>query len=342
MGRNKYLLMCIVPVILAALMIPCHVMAQQAKVIELTYGTPYAADHAFSLTDQKWIAKIEKETNGRVKIKPYWGGAIIGGRDAVEELTQGAVDMAFINPATSKSGFLIHKASYLFFYGANQTVGARVFKELLKKFPEIEGEYKGMKVLCWGGSTHQLITRKPVRRIADLKGMRLKSLGDMAGVLKELGVEGISLSNAEVYVALQKGIIDGLLSPAETLEVLKLSEVAKYVTLINLYKTHSGMRAMNLAKWNSLPPDIKQVFERNIDWYGQEADDSQLKGNQHAMEDGKKLGVEFITLPKDELDKFYAPMKAEAIKEAQALDAKGLPGTKILSEAQRLIQLYSK
>ncbi len=42
------------------------------------------------------------------------------------------------------------------------------------------------------------------------------------------------------------------------------------------------------------------------------------------------------------MDKFYAPIKAMALTKAQELDARGLPGTKILNEAQRLIQLYNK
>ncbi len=333
----------LIAVCFTALALPGITTAQQGNVIELGYGTPYAIDNPFSVVDKKWMAKVEKETNGRVKFKPYWGGAVIGGnKDAAEELAQGAIDIAFINPSTSNSGFQIAKASMIFFYGANLEVGGRVFKELLTEFPEIEKEYKGMKVLCWGGSMTQLITRKPVRKIADLKGMRIKVLGNVSDALKELGVEGLSISNSEVYVGLQKGILDGLIGPIETLEVLKLAEVAKYATIINFYRTHMGMRMMNLNKWNSLPPDIKKVFENNIEYYGQETEAEASRGNQHAMDVGKKLGVEFISISKEEIAKFYAPIKTIAQKEAQELDAKGLPGTKILNEAQRLIHLYGK
>jgi TRAP-type C4-dicarboxylate transport system substrate-binding protein len=342
MQRVRNGIVLLIAVCFIALALPGITTAQQGKVIELTYGTPYGVDHTYSIIDKRWMAKVEKETNDRVKFKPYWGGAVIGGRDAAEELTQGAIDIAFLNPTTSKSGFQITKASYLFFYGANLEIGGKVFKEMLTKFPEIEKEYKGMKVLCWGGSMNQLITRKPIRKIDDLRGTRIKVVGDVSNALKELGVEAMSLSNSEVYVALQKGILDGLITPVETLESLKFAEVAKYVTMINFYRTHSGMRMMNLDKFNSLPPDIKKVFENNIEYYGQETEAEVGRTNQHAMDAGKKLGVEFIPISKEEMTKFYAPIKTMAQKEAQDLDAKGLPGTKILNEAQRLIQLYSK
>ncbi|HVN97716.1 MAG TPA: TRAP transporter substrate-binding protein DctP [Syntrophorhabdaceae bacterium] len=330
-------------VCLISVILPCFAAAQQQKVIELTYGTPYGVDHPFSVVDRKWMAKVEKETNGRVKFKPYWGGAVIGGRDAVEELTQGAIDMAFINPSTSKSGFQILRASYLFFYGVtNLDVGAKIWKEMLAKFPEIEQEYKDMKVLCWGGSLNQLITRKPVRKIDDLKGMRIKVVGDISNALKELGVEGISISNAEIYVGLQKGIFDGLIGPTEGLESLKLADVAKYVTMINWYRTHGGMRMMNLKKFNSLPPDIRKVFENNIEYYSRETDAYFTWMNSpQSMDVARKLGVEFITLSKEDMAKFYAPIKPMALKEAQDLDLKGLPGTKIYNEAQRLIAQYN-
>ena len=342
MQRVRNGIVLLIAVCFIALALPGITTAQQGKVIELTYGTPYGVDHTYSIIDKRWMAKVEKETNDRVKFKPYWGGAVIGGRDAAEELTQGAIDIAFLNPTKSKSGFQITKASYLFFYGANLEIGGKVFKEMLTKFPEIEKEYKGMKVLCWGGSMNQLITRKPIRKIDDLRGTRIKVVGDVSNALKELGVEAMSLSNSEVYVALQKGILDGLITPVETLESLKFAEVAKYVTMINFYRTHSGMRMMNLDKFNSLPPDIKKVFENNIEYYGQETEAEVGRTNQHAMDAGKKLGVEFIPISKEEMTKFYAPIKTMAQKEAQGLDAKGLPGTKILNEAQRLIQLYSK
>jgi len=330
-------------VCLIGLTLPTMGAAQQGKAIELTYGTPYGIEHPFSIVDKKWIEKIEKETNGRVKIKPYWGGAVLGGQDAVQELQQGAVDIGFVNPSTSKSGFQIFKASMLFFYGVdNLDTGAKIWKEMLAKFPEIEREYKDLKVLCWGGSLNQLVMRKPVRKIEDLRGMRIKTVGDVSTALAQLGVEGVSMSNSEVYVGLQKGILDGNIAPVETLESLKFADVAKYVVMINFYRTHAGMRMMNLKKWNSLPPDIKKVFENNIDFYGRETEAEFNRTCDHAMEVGKKLGIEFIPMPKSEMVKFYAPIKAMAEKQAKDLDNMGLPGTKILAEAQRLVQQYSK
>ncbi|HVN96977.1 MAG TPA: TRAP transporter substrate-binding protein DctP [Syntrophorhabdaceae bacterium] len=340
--RNLVFLLMALSLVFCAL--PSFTSAQQGKVIELTYGSPWPAEMTFSNADRAWIAKIEKETNGRVHIKPYFGGQIISPQGGgIEELTQGVADIGFILPNYSKSGFAICKGMSLMMYGANQVTGRRVFKELLTKFPEIEGEYKGMKVLAWSsGASFDILSKKPIRKFADMKGTRFKTSGDYAEIIKEFGAEGVNSPMSEVYVMLQKGIMDGVLVSPEGLKTMHLAEVCKYMTMTGIYRVHTASRAMNLASWNKLPPDIKKVFEDNIEFWGLATDKEFEKTDQEGLAFGKSLGLEFIPMPKDEMAKLYAVMKDKATKEAQALDAKGMPGTKIFNEGQRLIQQYSK
>jgi TRAP-type C4-dicarboxylate transport system substrate-binding protein len=295
--------------------------------------------------DKKWIAKIEAETKGSVKIKPYWGETLVGYRDAITEIAKGVADMGFISPGYAKAGFPITRASYIFYFGANQEVGRKVFKEMLMKFPEIEQEYtsQGLKVLAWSsGADYQLITKRPVYKGEDLKGMRLKTLGEIVELLRAYGAEGTTTPASEVYSSMQKGILDGTLTPLEGLKTLRLAEVAKYCTMINFYRTHSGSRVINQSKWNSLPSEIKRVFEENIEFWGVETDRAFIEADKEGYEFGKKNGVQFITLSKEELERFYAPLKTIAEREASKLDSNGLPGTKIFKEAQTLIRKYSK
>lgn len=318
-------------------------VAQQGNVIELTYASPVGPDHTFSIVDRRWIEKIEKETNGRVKIKPFWGGTLVGSRDAIDEMVQGVADIGFVSPGYAKSGYNFTRSCFVFFYGANQEVGRRVFKDMLTKFPEIEAEYKGLKVLSWSsGTDYQLISRKPVRQMSDMKGMRIKTIADLTSVLAKLGVEGMNMPTPEIYMNLQKGVADGTLSPYEAFKSLKLGEVAKYATQMDIYRPHSGGKVMNLGVWNKLPKDIQKVFENNIEWWGLETDKAFIQADAEGKEIAKKQGVQFFTFSKEEMDKFYSPVRELADKEAKALDAKGLPGTKMYQEAQSLIKKYKK
>ena len=333
-----------VAVLLMAFVLPGRTMAQPAKVIELTYGSPYGPDHTFSRTDKKWFAKIEQETNGQVKFKPFWGGAIIGGSGAaIDEVVKGVADVGFISPGQSRTGYDIAKANFLFFSGASVEEGYRIFTDVLKKFPAIEQEYRELKVMAWSsGLEYNLLTRKPVRKLADIKGMRIKTLGEIVAVLKDLGVEGMASPMSEVYVNMQKGILDGGFVTYSTLKTLRFAEVGKYMTLLHLYRPHTGSRVMSLTTWNKLPLEVQKVIQNSIGWYCVEADKDVVIDEQEGVEFGKKNGVEFIDLPKEDMARFYELIHQEATKVAKEIDAKGLPGTAILNEAQRLIKASSK
>lgn len=318
--------------------------ARQNGVIELTYGTPYGPDHLFSKTDKKFFAKVERETKGRVKFKPFWGGTVLGGRgDAIDEIVKGVVDIGFISVGQARTGYDIAKASFLFFDGANVKNGSRVFMELLRNCPEIEREYKRLKVLAWSsGIEFQLLSRKPVKGLADMKGMRIKTQGEIIQVLKQLGVEGSTGPITEAYMNIQKGIWDGAFTPYSQLRTMRLAEVTKYVTVFNLYRTPVGSRVMSLSSWNRLPPDIRKVFEANIGWYGLEADADSIREDEAGREFGQTNGVRFFLLPAEDRKRLNELMLKEAAIRAKKLDEKGLPGTRILQETQRLIKSSGK
>uniref|UniRef100_A0A7C2P5C1 TRAP transporter substrate-binding protein n=1 Tax=candidate division WOR-3 bacterium TaxID=2052148 RepID=A0A7C2P5C1_UNCW3 len=315
----------------------------QEKIIELKYGSPYSPDHPFSVVDKRWFEKIEKETGGRVKIKPYWAGTLLSSREGVDEVVKGVVDIGLVHPSYAKAGYHIHKAMYYFFYGANQEIGRKVFYELLKKIPEIEREYQGLKVLAWtSGVDYQLLSRKPIRKIEDVKGMRVKITAELAEVFKKLGAEGVVVPMAETYEQMQKGILDAALISYEGLKSFRLAEVAKYLVILDFYRTHGGSRVINIETWRRLPDDIKKIFEANIEWWGLETDRELEKAHKEGIEFGKQMGVQFIKLSSEDMEKFYTPLKEIAKQKAEELDKLGLPGTTILTEAQKLIQQYKK
>lgn len=344
MKKRNYALSIGITLLLISLVLPYHAMAQQPKAIELSYGTPYGPDHTFSRSDKKWFAKIEKETNGRVTFKPFWGGAVIGARaEAIDEVAKGVADIGFISPGQARTGYDIAKANFLFFTGADLHNGYKIFTDVVKQFPEIEQEYKGLKVMSWSsGTQYDLFSRKPVRKLAEVKGMRIKTLGEIVNVLKDLGVEGMASPMSEVYLSMQKGILDGAFVTYSTLQTLRFAEVGKYYTILNLYRAHTGSRVMSLNTWNKLPPDIQKVFQDNIAWFSQDADKDVMQDDLDGKEFGQKNGVEFINLPKEDLAKFYELIVAEGKEAAKKIDEKGLPATKILTEAQRLIKAAAK
>ena len=331
--------------LMGAWMLGVNELAAQEKPIELTYATHYAPIHPYSIADQHWIAKIEKETNGRVKIKPYWAGTLISGRESTRELSKGVADIAFITPIYEKSGVDITKAILDFFRESRPEVNFKIFWELYNQFPELRKEYESVKIIAINaGSPMRLMTvKKPVKTIADLKGMRIRATGDVIGrTLKELGTEPVVMPVTEMYESLQKGIIQGVIFAPGDYKSLKLSEIVKYETENFLQDRGAyASRAMNLNSWKKLPPDVQKVFEANKDWWSVETLNEAYKPDDEGKAMAIKAGVQFVQMDQAGIQKYDATFDAEALKEAKVLDGKGLPGTKLFNEARRLVKQYN-
>jgi TRAP-type transport system periplasmic protein len=318
----------------------------QDKVIELRYASHYAISHPFSLADQAFFQKIEKETNGRVKFKPYWNGALVSGRESLRELAKGVADIAFITPIYEKSGVDLTKALLDFFSDSDPAVNAKIFWELYNKFPELRKEYETVKPLVvQSGSPMRLMTlKKPVKRLDDLKAMRIRMTGDVINrTFKQLGADPVVMPVVDMYESLQKGIIQGVIFAHGDYKSLKLAEVIKYETE-NFFQDRGAYlsRAMNLDAWKKLPPDIQKIFEDNKDWWSVENYRQSLKPDEEGLAAAKKAGIQFVQMDKASLQKFDATFDAENIKEAKELDKKGFPGTKLYEETRKLVKQYNK
>lgn len=304
--------------------------------VKLTYGSTQGTNHTFSKADLAWIEEIQKATKGRVKITPYWGGTLLSRRENTQELLKGVADLGYISPRT---GYPLMLGSLGFPFGAGDwKVVWNIYKDLRKQFPEIDAEWSALKIMAYSvSSNYQLISTKPVRSIADLKGMIVKATGAYVEVIKELGGDGIFVPMGETYVALQKGTIDACLAPYSTITAFKFNEVAKFVTVLDLTSSVRPTRAMNLNSYNKLPKDIQGAFDKSIEFWSEQDNLWRYKDDVAGYELAKSTGVEIITLPKVELNKIYKAADRAMLKEAKKLDEKGLPGTKLYQATRKLL-----
>jgi TRAP-type C4-dicarboxylate transport system substrate-binding protein len=326
--------------------IPCMGdCANPVKPIELKYATAFPPTHSWVVADQRFFDKIEKETNGMVKVRIYAGGSLVSPREDYAELVKGAADIADCSLDYTPSGFDVYKIWANFFYGITDIeTERRISVEVFQKFPEMQAELVRSKLLVFGAvPPYQVLTsKKPVNAINDFKGLRLKATAGFFDILKGVGAEAITMPMSETYVSMEKGIVHGALAPCDTLKSFRFAEVVHYITKVNYGVAGQPRRFMNLNCWNSLPPEIQEVFEKNFDFWASEMDKEMTKANQIGIDEAKKMGAQFIELSPEELNKFYDIAKAVALKKAAELDAKGIPGTKIFYEVRRLVDQYSK
>ncbi|MGW8188161.1 MAG: hypothetical protein ACWGNK_12870, partial [Desulfobacterales bacterium] len=98
---------------------------EAADPIELTFGGLWPPTHPMSVASQLWIEKIEKDTQGRVKIKPFWAGALYKPKDSALELGKGVADIGDFSGAYAATGFDFEKSMRMVFWGVNDRKLAR-------------------------------------------------------------------------------------------------------------------------------------------------------------------------------------------------------------------------
>jgi TRAP-type C4-dicarboxylate transport system substrate-binding protein len=179
--------------------------------------------------------------------------------------------------------------------------------------------------------------------MADLKGMKIRSTGLSAKVVESLGGVPVAMPQGATYEALQKGVVDGTLTPIETLKGWKQAEVVKNTTdCYEVGYTTAMFVVMNKKKWDALPKNIQKVFEdvssQWIDIHSKAWDDLDAEGRKYSL----SLGNKIIPLSKEESDRWekaVAPIIDGYVKTASA---SGLPGAEAVKEVKNLVKKYSK
>lgn len=329
------------PVILAALALAgCSVAPQPTAEHVLTYASPYTPTHPFGLADQEWMKWVEAKSSGRIAFKPYWSGALISSDMSMEEVRHGVADIGLITPIYSKGGahLLRGQAAY---YGGVRTITDQVavYDCLADRFPHFENELHGLHVLAvQGGNFPGVLTRdRPIRSLADFKGLRLRAQSDAVDILKQLGADPVNMPMGEVYSALAKGVIDGVVAPADTIRSLHFAEVAKHFTTIRFSRGAYPARAMSDKTWRTLPPDLQAILTEGRKVWEEALNRQLLKAEQAGIDYGKKEGITFSSIPEQEQRAFDTLYNKDARIQAQRLGKIGIDAVPIYEEAQRLI-----
>ena len=308
----------------------------------LTYSIFFPPTHAQTKAAESWAKEIEKRSAGKVKISLFPGGTLTPADQCYDGVVKGISDIGMSYFALSRGRFTQMETLDLPLGYPNGRVATRVANDFYRVMrPKALNNVKVLYLHAHGpGLLH---TKKPVKTLEDLKGMKIRSTGFSAKIVNALGAVPVAMPQGETYEALSKGIVDGTIGPIEVLKGWKQAEVVKSTTdCFDVGYTTAFFVVMNLKKWNALPPDVRKVFDDvNQEWvdvHGKAWDEADKEGRAFT----KSLGNQIITLPAQESARWKKAVKPtieEYIKEAEQ---KGVPGRKSVKEAEALISKYRK
>jgi TRAP-type C4-dicarboxylate transport system substrate-binding protein len=296
---------------------------------ELVYASPYSPGHPFSRADLRWIEFVERESGGTLRIRPVWSGGLLSSEMSMEELRHGVADIGLITPIYVRGGTHLIRMQSGFYSGADSIESqVELYRCIERQTPQIGAELHGLKVLAvQGGLIPGVVTRsRPVRTLDDLKGMRLRAPTELLGVLERLGADPVNMPMGEVYSAMAKGVIDGVVAPTDTFAALHFAEIARYYAELAVPRGAYPARAMNLAVWNGLTPEQQRVLESGIPvWEAALAEENRAAADR-GLAEARSRGIAFSKVSDRDQERFDQLYLEEARHNAQALERFGIDG----------------
>jgi len=241
--------------------IPRSILTPRRRTWNLTMYHEQTATSLYHLRGHlPWTQDVERSTDGRVKVTIPPFQTMMKPMDAWEGVKSGAVDIAWIFGGHLSHKPILLESMTLPFIIPNGYTGSRVAWNLYQRFPEIQAQMTEVKILsvCTTEPYLWLTTRKQVKTPQDFKGMKIRITEESASNMIELlGGSPVWIPMIETYIALQCGVIDGILSPSLPVLDFKLYEVCKYCTYVPTVCSYF-LLIMNKDVWNEMAPDIQQ------------------------------------------------------------------------------------
>jgi TRAP-type C4-dicarboxylate transport system substrate-binding protein len=314
-------------------------MAAGAETIELKmahFMSPLHVQHQQSFAP--FAQEVEKLTGGKVKIKIFPGGALGGAPELADSVKTGIADIAFIVPSYTTGRFPRTSAFDLPFIFDNAVQAAEILYEVYDQY--LAEDFKDYKVLwlysCDTGQLHSV--GKPIRKLADLQGMKMRAPSSyMSEALRLLGANPVSMPLSELSMALDKRVIDGMLSPNTSLTDFKLTELIKNTTQIDFYISPMAV-IMNKEKYNSLPDYAKKALDqasgKNWGLRAAKIYDDYARTSLKTLSDAGKINI--YRLSPEEKKKFMEKVKKMETDWVDRNTARGIPARELMGRIHEL------
>ena len=294
-----------------------------------------------------WAAKVEAESQGRIKIEIY-PAMQLGGKppQLYDQVRDGVVDIVWTLPGYTAGRFPTVEVFELPLMAASAEATSQAAHEFYEKHAreEFKDVHPLMVHVHAPGSFH--MREKQVRSLGDLKGLKVRAPTRMTNIaLKTLGATPVGMPVPAVPEALSKGVVEGTILPYEVTRPLKVHELTNSHTEIGgdrgLY-TAVFLFAMNKARYDSLPADLRQVIDNNsgiplAKKIGRVWDQAERPGREAAA----ALGDSFHTIEGEELARWQAATSSVSETWIAEMGKAGKDGKALIGDARALIAKYA-
>jgi TRAP-type C4-dicarboxylate transport system substrate-binding protein len=298
-----------------------------------TWHVPAGAD-----VQNLWIPMLEEmkaRSDGRITYTMFAGGALGKGPDHYDIVKTGLSDMGYATLTWTPGRFPLTDVLSSPMVCPAKWKGVEIGMAMYEK--GLNAEFQDVKVLHINNCVMaHLWTTKKVEKMEDLKGMKIRSPGGIQTLcIEALGATPVFMPLGDVYLSMETGVLDGVVTCPALVKAFKLYEVADYGVPVSFGCVSEGL-FMNQKSWERTPEDLKPIIEevaRNAYKLHNMFDEHWYDESMDAF--GKT--VELVTLSPEEKARWEKQFQGVMVEWAVGLEKKGLPARKTIADFREVL-----
>ncbi len=269
----------------------------QNKKVVLKFANSQAPEEPITIEIAAFADRVNKRSNGSLEIQVFNNGVLGDDNEALEACARGSNILTFVDPAAMASYVPDYPIMHgPFLYKDWTEISKLAFSDWGKEMA-LAAEEAGIKVLDHMSTyfgTRQLISKKPVYKPEDMKGLKVRvpSVPMWIETLSSMGASTTSIPFSEVYTALSQGVADAMENPLPSIYAAKFQEACKYVSMTSHMIAPGGIEMSNKV-FTSLSEEQQKILVEEAEKFAQLASARILDTEKSLVEQMKKEGVVF-------------------------------------------------
>jgi TRAP-type C4-dicarboxylate transport system substrate-binding protein len=276
------------------------------------------------------LSQLETRSNGRIKTTPYFGGALGAGEEHYDIVADGLSDMGYFTASWTPGLFPLSDVLSMPVFVGGKDVAVDIGNAMLEKI--LYEEYPDVKMLNLNGCVQSYFwTTKPVHTLEDVKGLKMRTPGGLQTYMIEaLGAEPVFMPLGDVYLSMETGVIDGIVTCPPLYYAFNLHEVADYAVVASFGCVAEGV-AMNKDSWEGLPEDLQGIIGEVTENPFRLTGGLDVRAIDDIMEKLAGEGVKFYELPQQEAERWNEIFAEKVVRKwVDQMEKAGLPGRETL------------
>lgn len=316
----------------AFLFTPAHAQDK----ISLRVADHYTPTHLTAqYTIKFFMDRVKALTGGKVEFQYFPSEQLGKAKDMLSLTQRGVVDIGLVAAAYISEKMPLSAVAELPGTYATSCQGNAAYWKLAKSGLVADKDFKANGIrplITYLLSPYQIMVRGKLASPEDLKGLKLRSGGSAQDItIRNLGAVPVRMAGPEVYEALSRGTLDGIVFPLQAAHDFKLDTFLKNGTLNQNFGGFSTTYSISEANWAKLPPDVQKAFEQASEEtvaHACAALDADNVGP--ALQRLKAAGVNLQPLSADAQARVNDLLRPVREEWAKGLEARGLPGNDVL------------